>query len=57
MGIDQAQEEGHALTELQKKDLATMAIMAYADAVAEAETCFDVEDKLRALFPTETEAS
>ena len=32
-GIDNASEEGHALTQLQQIDLATMHIMAYSEAL------------------------
>lgn len=47
-GIDNAAEEGHALTQLQQCDLATMAIMAYEEAL-EACDALKVEIVLQTL--------
>lgn len=49
-GIEQADQEGHRLTEVQKTDLATMALMAYRDAVVDGEESLDVEAKLHQVF-------
>jgi hypothetical protein len=45
-GIDQAASEGRPLTQLQQIDLVTMAVMAYHDAVVDAEQQIDTEVSL-----------